>query len=381
MSDELPHFARTLRRQLVRAAAEQPQRRFDRLRFGVGRGVLVAAVALILAAAIGIPLAQLSGLRGGGSEAGVSSVVPGASETVFPVATFNLKTSTFSVEPGISGVAAGFGSVWVVGQQSIFRLDAGNGDVLATIPFDGGDYGSVTLGEKSVWATNGGPDVTEVDPQTNKVLTTVTVGGHVHSLVADSGALWVSTSEKGGELVQVDPDSGSVTGTVAAPVGWLQYVDGTVWVLGGETATEVDAQSLSASTVQLPVSGPSVVDAGYIWSVSQNTADADESEVAKVSVDTGEVVSKVTVPRAAAIAADSTGVWVLSATGSKSDDIYLPDPKKPALVTLIDPTSGVQAADPVPVDITPASIGVGEGDLWVSHYEAGMVTRIEPTAA
>jgi DNA-binding beta-propeller fold protein YncE len=70
-------------------------------------------------------------------------------------------------------------------------------------------------------------------------------------------------------------------------------------------------------------------------------------------------------------------VWALTRTGSRSDSIYLPDPKKPATVVAIDPATNRIVGAPVPVGISPAHMTVGAGAVWVAQYDSGLVTRVE----
>src|SRR5439155_1618243 len=90
------------------------------------------------------------------------------------------------------------------------------------------------------------------------------------------------------------------------------------------------------------------------------------------------------IPRAAALAADGAclpqGVgrygacrlWVLSGTGSKSSSSYVPDPKQPATVTLVDARTGDVLGGPLPLpDVTPATISALDGHAWIAFHDTG----------
>jgi hypothetical protein len=71
----------------------------------------------------------------------------------------------------------------------------------------------------------------------------------------------------------------------------------------------------------------------------------------------------------------------LSAPGSTSDELYIPDPSRPAFVTLIDPVTAKVISEPEFVDIIPASLAVGEGGIWIAHYDTGTLTSVKAPGA
>jgi hypothetical protein len=132
----------------------------------------------------------------------------------------------------------------------------------------------------------------------------------------------------------------------------------------------------------LPIQGPAAITGGYMWVISEgDVLDSNDSAVVKIDAGTGDVLASVPILRAAGIAADESGVWVLSAPGSTSNELYIPDPSRPAFVTVIDPVTVEVISAPVVVDIIPASLAVGEGGLWISHYDTGVLMRVEAPAA
>lgn len=370
MSDDAG-FIRDLREQLVAAAHEHAHLGNHRARAASRFTVLVVTLVVVLAGVV-IPVLWLMGLRGSDDEAarGVTSAGTSAPSSA------PLAVSTFKVERGITGVAFGFDSVWVASQQQILRLDPATGDMIATIPFDADDYGKVSAGADAVWVTAGGKSVAEIDPGTNSIVATLKTEAEVAGLGTGGGFLWVSTSEQGGRLLKVEPVDASVVASVSVPPGSLQYSDGTVWVFGEDAAAQVDATTMAVQRTDFPVRAPAVVDGRSVWSISAGSAEASDAEVLQTNVGTEEVSSSTPIPRAAALAADSSGVWVLSTPGSTSSELYLPDPSQPAVATLLSSTTGQMIGGPLPVDITPARVGVGGGSLWISHYDTGTLTRV-----
>jgi DNA-binding beta-propeller fold protein YncE len=294
-----------------------------------------------------------------------------------------LRADAFQLEPGITGVATGFGSIWVVGPQQISRLDPTSGRVIAIVPFSGDAHGLIAAGTNAIWATDGGPSVAKIDPTTNEVTATVTVGGNVGGLITGDGDIWISTSSgDAGRLVRVRPDDAAVVDEIAAPAGSLRFTAGSIWILNGVDVVRVDPATMAFERLDLPIRGPATITDGYVWLISEgDLLDPNDSAVVRIDAETGDVVATVPVLRAAGIAAGDTGVWVLSEPGSTSAELYIPDPSRPAFVTLIDPMTAEVMSEPAFVDIIPASLAVGEGGLWISHYDTGVLTRIEAPAA
>jgi YVTN family beta-propeller protein len=112
-----------------------------------------------------------------------------------------------------SGIAFGYGSVWVAndGDDTVSRVDPSTDRVVATIAVGHGP-GAVTTGSGRVWVTNslGVGAVSGIDPATDEVA--VTIRGIDGPSAAD-GWLWaVGSGRPNGAVVRIDPVSGSVSG-------------------------------------------------------------------------------------------------------------------------------------------------------------------------
>jgi YVTN family beta-propeller protein len=95
----------------------------------------------------------------------------------------------------------------------------------------------VLVAEGSVWVANSEDGtVSRIDPATNRVTATIQVGGHLGRLTADSGAVWVFTTEGlAAFLRRIDPASNRVAETLPLPrlpvaVGDVLAADGFLWV-------------------------------------------------------------------------------------------------------------------------------------------------------
>lgn len=389
MTDNLEDL---VREQVRRFANEEPfplphletvGRRITRRRWT--RTAAIAASVIVVTLGVGIPIALLSSLGSTQPDSvtppvgstPVASAAHSNSATPQP-ATDRLSLSRFKLEPGITGVAFGFGSLWVAQPQEIDRLDAKTGEVTARIPFRSDDYGTLTVTSTAVWVTNGTESVSEIDPSRESIVSKIAVGGMIRGLTADGNDVWVSSTADGGSVSRISSTDGTVVASAPIPSGELVYSDGLLWVLQGGSVLGLDPVTLAQHVEPIKVEGPSTVADGSIWSISLGQQyDVSGADVIQTDITSGAVLSSTQVPRAGDVVTDSSGVWVLSAPGSKSDTLYIPDPDQPARVTLLDPKTGQEIAESIAVDNTPARVAVGGGSFWVSHYDTGTVSRIE----
>ena len=158
-----------------------------------------------------------------------------------------------------SGLAAGFGSVWVPlcgdrpnvengAKPGLARVDLKTNQLVATIPMGvANSEGGIAASPEAVWMTTDIKGVlSRIDPTTDKVAAEIAVApGSVACVYAD-GAIWVSSPEKS-VVTRVDPKTNLVTDTIA--VGpkprFITAGAGSVWTLnqGDGTVSRVDTKS------------------------------------------------------------------------------------------------------------------------------------------
>jgi virginiamycin B lyase len=155
-----------------------------------------------------------------------------------------------SVAEPCSGLAVGFGSLWIpsCGEQKLVRVDAETGALQATIaagPAD--DEGGIAVGAGSIWmVTSKDGDLARIDPGTNKVIAQIRLPVGSFNPAFLKGSLWV-TSNTGGTLVRVEPTTNKVVSET--PVGskprFLTVGAGSIWVLnqGDGTVARVNAST------------------------------------------------------------------------------------------------------------------------------------------
>jgi len=180
---------------------------------------------------------------------------------------------------------------------AIFRAVLMRAEIVRTIfKFDPGEACSgLAYGFGSVWVPICGksPTLARVDVNTNKIsaiLPFITAGAEA-GITASSDSLWIVTDEKG-TLVRINPQSGTVRQRIAIPPGSYNpfFSDGMIWITGVErnVLTVVDASSGDVLT-SLPV-GPKprflTSGDGSIWTLNQG-----DGTVSRVDASTRKVIA------------------------------------------------------------------------------------------
>jgi hypothetical protein len=206
----------------------------------------------------------------------VASTNPYAVQRIDPAT--NKVTAVVRV-PGeaCSGLASGFGSIWVPicgSTPALIRIDQANNRISATLPIPpAGPEGGIATSDDSVWLVsdkNGTLD--RVDPATNSIRgRTAIVPGSYNPIFSD-GIVWITGGENN-SLTAVDVSSGKVLDTinVGPHPRFLTAGGGSVWTLnqGDGTVTRVDEKSMKVIAtirVGIPgVGGDISYSAGSVW--------------------------------------------------------------------------------------------------------------------
>lgn len=163
-----------------------------------------------------------------------------------------------------SGLAFGFGSVWipVCGQKpALIRVDAQKNAVMATLSLPAVEAeGGIAASGDSVWLVTGKDGtLSRIDPSTNSVRQKVSIPPGSYNPIFSNGIVWVTGVEKG-VVTAVDASTGSVLDS--APVDskprFLTAGGGSIWTLnqGDGTVTRVDEKSRKViATVQVGIPG------------------------------------------------------------------------------------------------------------------------------
>jgi virginiamycin B lyase len=162
----------------------------------------------------------------------------------------NQTGATIAVDHPCSGLAVGFGSLWIpsCGRHTLIRAALSSGVVQATIPVGpANSEGGITVGAGSIWLmTDASGKLSRIDTTTNTVVATIaTPSGSFCPLFAD-GFVWLTSTEHNA-LIKVDPSSNQVA--LQIPVGknprFLTYGADSIWTLnqGDGTITRVSTRT------------------------------------------------------------------------------------------------------------------------------------------
>lgn len=176
----------------------------------------------------------------------------------------NQATTMVTIDKPCSGLAAGFGSVWVpsCGKHALERVDPGSGTIVSEIPAGPADSeGGIAIGAGSVWLTTDKRGVlARVDPQTNRVSANISVPSGSYGVTFADGAVWITSTEHS-VLTRVDPASNKAV--ISIPVGpeprFLTAGAASVWTLnqGDGTVSRVDTKTNKLVTnIAVGIPGP-----------------------------------------------------------------------------------------------------------------------------
>ena len=223
-----------------------------------------------------------------------------------------------------SGLAAGFGSVWVPlcgdrpgtengAKPALARIDANTNQVAATIPVGpANSEGGLVASPEAVWmVTDIKGTLSRIDPATNKVAAEIAVAPGSVSCVYGEGAIWVSSPEKS-VITRVDAKTNAVTDTIAVGPGprFITVGAGAVWTLnqGDGTVSRLDIKSRKvAATIELGVPGTGgelAFGEGHVW------ATVFQIPLTKIDPVTNQVVGQWVGAGGDAVCAGHGSVWL-----------------------------------------------------------------------
>ncbi|HYI19000.1 MAG TPA: protein kinase [Solirubrobacteraceae bacterium] len=233
---------------------------------------------------------------------------------------------------GIGGrdVAVGLGAAWVAvaREKALFKLDAATGRKRARIELPLSPQ-TVTVGRDAVWVglSTKEPEVPDIlariDPRTERVGETYTMGRGIRALVATPTGVWV-VHRHVPTVSRFDPRAEQVTRRVSvgeSRLGEAAYAAGSVWVTS-------------------PL----------------------EDTVSRINDKTGGIVTSGVGRRPGAVAARGSEIWVTSFIDHT--------------VRRVDPETTRPVGVPVEVPLNPYALALSPGNLWLTAYGRGEVARV-----
>jgi YVTN family beta-propeller protein len=158
-------------------------------------------------------------------------------------------TLPFGVPESEGGLATGAGSVWMMTDKAgtLTRIDPATNKAVAEIYVTPGSY-TVAWGEDAVWVTSTEKSVlTRVNARTNVVEVTIPVGPRPRFLAVGEGSVW-TINQGDGSISRVDVKTNKVVATIEAGIpgngGEIAVGEGSVWVTSFEfPITRIDAST------------------------------------------------------------------------------------------------------------------------------------------
>lgn len=259
-----------------------------------------------------------------------------------------------------------------VGPNSIGRIDEATRKLVAEIPTTGTAPSAVVWANGSLWVANTvSRTVARIDPETDRVVATVPSAGAPTDLAAGEGAVWVLNGLDG-TVVAIDPRSNEASDPIEVHTGaaGIAVGGGAVWVTNRleATVTRIDP-GIRAVAETFPVGAPDMVspeviavDGDVLW-----VADGLNPVVLEIDPEGEKVLHKLALRAIAtdlAVSGDGT-LWVTS---------YEAD-----LVSVLDP-SNLQAATTITVGRGPMGVVTDGGAVWVAESLEGAVAEIDSTS-
>ena len=316
------------------------------------RGVLAAAIAFALVAAVAAGLLLRTGSKGGLGEIQANHlgiIDPQTNEIVAEI--------PVGIQPG--PVAVGACSVWVgnVQDRNLTRVDPAQRTATATISLERRTPTGIAVGLGSVWVAHGLlGQLSRVDPQFGQVTEPITVGGTAFGspngdVALDDVSAWVAYGDS--TFARLDPAGNLLGRTLAGsqPAG-VVAAGRSVWVTNSGDATvqrfnpETFRQGpLQTYNVGSRPSGIAYAD-GAIW-----VANAGDAVVTRIDPSSGATLPITVGDGPSAVVGGSGAVWVASPAAKTVSRI---DPKTNEVVATID------------IGNAPSGIAFANGVLWVT---------------
>ena len=222
--------------------------------------------------------AETSGLALGFGSVWVTNSGDGTVSRIDPATNQVVATIKTVAEP--RGIAAGEGGVWVASwglhESTVVRIDPASNEVVATIK--AGKLGAlegVAISKGAVWVTNFNNGwVLKIDPKTNEIKARIKVGGQPRKIAAGEKALWViDAAEK--EVVRIDPQTDRIVARIGLDQGLTSYNGitvggGSVWVTNGGAGGRLFRIDPGTNKVSQTYSSKAeyygaTVGGGYLW--------------------------------------------------------------------------------------------------------------------
>ena len=278
-------------------------------------------------------------------------------------------TATLHLAKTADWVAITPDSVWVgsSGPYAVHRIDPKTNQRVATVTLRGEPCSGLATGFGSLWVPLCGKAATlaQVDLRSNRVVNVFRVGPAAPEggIATSPDSVWLVVDKKG-SLVRIDPASGALLQTIKVPSGSYNpfYSDGRIWVTRaeGSEVTSVDAATGAVLGSVRTGPGPRFLTAGggAVWTLNQG--DGTLTRIPTASNQSPKTIALGTPGHGGDISFGLGMVW----TTMVKVPLSVVDATTTTLLCQWTGPGG-------------DSLGIGHGAIWLTDYHGGTITRIE----
>jgi streptogramin lyase len=274
---------------------------------------------------------------------------------------------------GVTKLAAGYGSVWVIGAGAIYRVDPATAAIVATIPVPGTGQklSGIATGAGAVWVTSEAPHygVYRIDPRHGRVTSFIRLQPTPTGIAVAYHWVWVIESKPGpGIVIRIDPRANHVSGPpirIGISPGRIVPGAGALWLTSGSSnswMSRINPATGVVTRVLANVENVDAVGAGSLWVTPIHGG------IQRVDPATGRVIATIRLRNAVRVTFWAGSVWAST--------------EPPGALVRIDPASGRIVGKAVPAGTSPIYIAAGPSGLWVADFGIGDLLHFAlPTTA
>ena len=255
--------------------------------------------------------------------------------------------------------------------DALQRIDPTSNRLVATFTL-GSDPTGVAVGDGAVWVIHLDDNlISKIDPRTNASVATGSVPGP-RTVTVGGGYVWVANAD--GTVTQFDSTGSNVHGvhipSELQPVELSTYGSGAVWVAspvsGLVARINPQSSSVSATVASGALKGAVkgiAAGEGAVW-ISSSDILADDYGATRIDPVKNRVTATVPLRLGAeGISVGEGSVWVANSLGNT--------------VTQIEPATN-RVVRTIRVGEDPVAVAAGGGAVWVTNYKDGTVSRLDP---
>ncbi len=204
---------------------------------------------------------------------------PGVKEVQVPFASLK-PTAVFKIGGTADWVLITQDAVWVAGTKpyAVHRIDPATNKMVASISVPGEPCSGLALGFGSIWVPICGKNsgLVRINAATNTVSATLPVApaGPEGGIAASDESVWMVTDKKG-TLSRINPETNSVSQRISIPPGSYNplFSNRVIWVTGNETNVLTAVDAIAGKILDTVTVGPKprflTVGSSSIWTLNQ----------------------------------------------------------------------------------------------------------------